>query len=118
MSEGVPAPRKRTQPTKPRAPKKTKVISQTKIEEAPPIINEETTVWEKELSDLFRTLRDPQDENVSSFTSTQKDPSCPLHTHVSLKKKVSKRGWEYVRCSEKNCPIWLPWDRHLNYVLS
>ena len=115
MSEGVPAPRKRTQPTKPRAPKKTKVISQTKIEEAPPIIHQETTVWEKELDDLFRTLRDPPDETVSS---TQKDPPCPLHTHVSLKKKVSKRGWEYVRCSEKNCPIWLPWDRHLNYVLS
>ena len=58
MSEGVPAPRKRTQPTKPRAPKKTKVISQTKIEEAPPIIHEETTVWEKELDDLFWTLRE------------------------------------------------------------
>ena len=73
MSEGVPALRKRTQPTKPRAPKKMKVISQTKIEEAPPIINEEappiineeappiineeTTVWEKELDDLFWTLR-------------------------------------------------------------
>ena len=117
MSEGVPAPRKRTQPSKPRAPKKTKVVSQTKVEEAPPIIPEVTVVWEKELDDLFRTLRDPQDENVSSFTSTQKDPYCPLHTHVSLKKKVSKRGWEYVRCSEKNCPIWLPWDLHLNYVL-
>ena len=72
-------------------------------------------MWEKELDDLFRTLRDPQDEGVSS---TEKDPSCPLHTHVSLKKKVSKRGWEYVRCSEKNCLIWLPWDRHLSYVLS
>ena len=102
MSEGVPAPRKRTQPTKPRAPKKTKVISQTKVEEAPHIINEDTVVWEKELDDLFRTLREPQDETVSSVTSTQKDPPCPLHTHVSLKKKVSKRGWEYVRCSEKN----------------
>ena len=113
MSEGVPAPRKRTPPTKPCAPKKTKVVSQTKVEEAPPFIPEDTVVWEKELDDLFRTLRDPQDENVS-----EKDPSCPLHTHVSLKKKVSKRGWEYVRCSEKNCPIWLPWDRHLSYVLS
>ena len=118
MSEGVPAPRKWTQPTKPRAPKKTKVISQTKIKEAPPIINEETTVWEKELDDLFRKLRVPQDENVLSFTSTRKDPYCPLHTHVWLKKKVLKQGWEYVRCSEKNCPIWLPWDLHLNYVLS
>ena len=118
MWEGVPASRKRTQPTKPRAPKKPKVISQTKIEEAPSIINEETTVWEKELDDLFRKLREPQDENVSSFTSFGKDPYCPLHTHVSLKKKVSKRGWEYVRYSEKNCPIWLPWDLHLNYVLS
>ena len=118
MSEGVPAPRKQTQPAKPCAPKKTKVVSQTKVEEAPPIINEDTVVWEKELDDLLRTLREHQDENASSFTSTQKDPSCPLHTHVSLKKKVSKRGWEYVRCSEKNCPICLPWDRHLNYVLS
>ena len=72
-------------------------------------------VWEKELDDLFRTLREPQDEGVKIEAA---DPSCPLHTHVSLKKKVSKRGWEYVRCSEKNCPIWLPWDRHLSYVLS
>ena len=118
MPEGVPAPRKRTQPTKPRAPKKTKVVSQTKVEEAPSIINEDTVVWEKELDDLFRKLREPQDENVSTFTRTQKDPYCPLRTHVSLKKKVSKRGWEYVRCSEKNCPMWLPWDLHLNYVLS
>ena len=109
---------KRTQPTKPRAPKKTKVVSQTKVEEAPPIINEDTVVWKKELDDLFRKLREPQDENVSTFTRTQKDPYCPLRTHVSLKKKVSKRGWEYVRCSEKNCPMWLPWDLHLNYVLS
>ena len=98
---------------KPRAPKKTKVVSQTKVEEAPPIINEDTVVWEKELDDLFRALREPQDETVSSVTSTPKDPPCPSHTHVSLKKKVSKRG-----CSGKNCPIWLPWDRHLNYVLS
>ena len=115
MSDGVSAPRKRTQPTKPRAPSKKKVVSQTRVEEAPPTIIEDTVVWEKELDDLFRTLREPQDEGVSS---TQKDPPCPLHTHVSLKKKVSKRGWEYVRCSGKNCPIWLPWDRHLNYVLS
>ena len=42
MSEGVPAPRKRTQPTKPHAPSKKKVISQPKVEEAPPIINEDT----------------------------------------------------------------------------
>ena len=112
MSEGVPAPRRRTQPTKPRAPSQKKVISQPKVEEAPPIIDEEL---EKELDDLFRTLREPQDEGVEIEAA---DPSCPLHTHVSLKKKVSKRGWEYVRCSEKNCPIWLPWDRHLSYVLS
>ena len=52
------------------------------------------------------------------YETVATDPSCPLHTDVSLKKKVSKRGWEYVRCSEKNCPIWLPWDRHLSYVLS
>ena len=115
MSENVPAPRQRTQPTKSRVPSKKKVVSQKKIEEVPPIINEDTVVWEKELDDLFRTLREPQDEGASS---TEKDPPCPLHTHVSLKKKVSKRGWEYVRCSEKNCPIWLPWDRHLSYVLS
>ena len=70
----VPAPRKRTYPTKPRAPKKTKVISQTKVEEAPPIIPEDTVVWEKELDDLFRTLLDPQEEGVSS---TEKDTSCP-----------------------------------------
>ena len=56
MSEGVPAPRKRTQPTKPHAPKKTKVISQTKVEEAPPIIGSGTVMWEKELDDLFCTL--------------------------------------------------------------
>ena len=87
MSEGVPAPRKRTQPTKPRAPKKTKVVSQTKVEEAPPIINEETTVWEKELDDLFRTLRDPQDKNVS-----EKDPACPLHTHVKEKSVETRMG--------------------------
>lgn len=31
---------------------------------------------------------------------------------------MSIKGWEYVRCSEKKCPIWLPWDRHLGYVLS
>ena len=99
----------------PPALSKKKVVSQTKVEEAPPTIIEDTVVWEKELDDLFRTLREPQDEGVSS---TQKDPPFPLHTHVSLRKKVSKRGWENVRCSEKNCPIWLPWDRHLNYVLS
>ena len=117
MSSGVPAPRKRTQPTKPRAPAKKKVISQPKVEEAPPIINtEDTVMWEKELDDLFRTLREPQDESVAKIEAT--DPSCPLHTQVSLNKKVSKRGWEYVRCSQKNCPIWLPWDRHLSYVLA
>ena len=60
MLEGVPAPSKRTQPREPRAPKKTKVVSQTKVEEAPPIINEATVVWEKELDDLFRKLRKPQ----------------------------------------------------------
>ena len=113
MSEGVPAPRKRTQPTKHRAPSKKKVVSQTKVDEAPPTISEDTVMWEKELDDLFRTLREPQDEGVK----IDMDPSCPLHTHVSLKKKVSKRGWEYVRC-RGNCPIWLPWDRLLNYVLS
>ena len=112
MSEGVPAPRKRTHPTKPRAPSKKKIVSQTKVEEAPPTIIEDTAVWEK-LDDLFRTLREPQDDGVK----IDKDPSCPLHTHVSLKKKVSKRGWEYVRCSEKNCQIWLPWDRHRSFVI-
>ena len=90
MSEGVPAPRKRTQPTKPRAPKKTKVISQTKIEEAPPIIHEETTVWEKELDDLFRTLRDPQDETVSHKNS--KGPALPFtHARVVEEKSVETR---------------------------
>ena len=97
MSEGVQAPRKRTQPSKPRAPSKKKVISQPKIEEAPVIINEDTVVWEKELDDLFRTLREPQDDGAAKIEAA--DPSCPLHTHVSMKKKVSKRGWEYVRCS-------------------
>ena len=81
-------------------------------EEAPAIITpgpvEDTVVWGKELDDLFRSLREP---------NNNADPTCPLHTHV-LKKKASKKGWEYVRCSEKNCPIWLPWDGHLGHVLS
>ena len=117
MSERVLAPLKRTQPTKPCAPSKKKAIQlqqQPKVEEAPPTIIEDRVVWEKELEDLFRTLQEPQDDGVK----IDWDPPCPLHTHESLKKQVSKRGWEYIRCSEKNCPIWLPWDRHLNYVLS
>ena len=69
MSEGVPAPRKRMQPTKPRTPNKTKVVSQTKVDEAPPIIGNGTVMWEKELDDLFCTLREPQDED---FSSTEK----------------------------------------------
>ena len=84
MSEGVPVPRKRTQPTKPRAPKKTKVISQTKIEEAPPIINEETTVWEKELDDLFWTLRER--------LKYSKGPALPsTHARVVEEKSVETR---------------------------
>ena len=92
--------------------KKIKPPTVVKEEEAPVIIPpgpiEDTLVWEKELDELFRTLREPKDDA---------DPTCPLHAQV-LKKKVSKKGWEYVRCSEKNCLIWLPWDGHLGYVLS
>lgn len=43
---------------------------------------------------------------------------CPLHEDVTLLKKTSAKGYEYVKCSEKNCPIWLPWDQCLSYVLS
>ena len=99
----MPAPRKRTQPTKPRTPKKKKV----KVEEAPIVVPpEDKMMWEKGLDDLFRSLREPP-----------KDKTCPLHAQV-LKKTVSKKGWEYTRCNEKNCPIWLPWDGHLEHVLS
>ena len=120
MSEGVPAPRKRTQPAKPRvSAKKIKAPfpppTTVKEEEAPvvvpPVPMQDTVVWEKELDDLFRSLRRPSKDKIHS------DPTCPLHAHL-LRKKVSKKGWEYVRCSEKNCPIWLPCDHHLGYVLA
>lgn len=42
---------------------------------------------------------------------------CPLHRGVILE-KISARGRNYVKCREKNCPIWLPWDQYLSHVLS
>ena len=41
---------------------------------------------------------------------------CPLHGNV-LERRTSAEGWEYVECSQKNCPILLPLDRNLCYVI-
>lgn len=64
-------------------------------EEAPVVIPagpiEDTVKWEKEVDDLFRTLRDPKDDVKIVGINLDLTPICPLHTHVSLKKSVHKR---------------------------
>ena len=67
----------------------------------------------RSVADVTRT---PRRERLK-IHKYSKGPVLPS-THACVVEEVSKRGWEYVRCSEKNCPIWLPWDLHLNYVLS
>lgn len=110
MEEGVPAPRNRTQPSKPRAPKKLKL----KVEEAPVVPDPQMQTWDQDLDDLFKTLR----EHPLPDKEVKIDDNLywPLHTHV-LNKKVSQKGWEYTRCQVKNCPIWLPWDQYLQQIL-
>jgi len=83
----------------------------------PPTLIQDTVVWGKELDYLFRTLRDPKDEEDG--VKINSDPSCLLHTHVSLKKEVPKKrlGVRPSAGSEKNFPISLRWDHHLSYVL-
>ena len=64
-------------------------------EEAPVVVSiEDKMVWEKELDDLFRSLREQPKEEVEIVGITSDlTHSCSLHTQ-ELKKKVSKKGWE------------------------
>ena len=111
MSEGVPAPHKRTQPPKLQVPKKLKL----KVEEAPVVPDPQKETWDKELDELFKNLREhpPQEEKEVKIDDNL---YFPLHTNV-LNKKVSQKGWEYTRCQVKNCPTWLPWDKYLQQIL-
>ena len=82
MSEGVPALRKlRVLPKK-----KNKHAIQTMVKEdgapfvIPPTLIQNTVVWEKELDDLFRTLRDQKMTTRMASRSTRTRPALYTRT--------------------------------------
>ena len=81
MSEGVPALRKLRV-----LPKKNKHAIQTIVKEdgapfvIPPTLVQDTVVWEKELDDLFRTLRDPKMTTRMASRSTRTRPALYTRT--------------------------------------
>ena len=86
--------------------------------EEPIVPDPQVQSWDQSLDELFQQLRDhPKPTEVLANTTVLNDQLfCPLHSQV-LEKKVSQKGWEYLRCDVKNCPIWLPWDQFLQQIL-
>lgn len=68
----------------------------------------------KKLDSLFASLREPS----KLFRQVPCEAPCPLHQEQLLTKRTSRKGWEYVKCDAKNCPVFLPWDDLMVFTLS
>ena len=80
------------------------------------------TFVNKKLDPLFRDMNKGHEAPPILGATVMPDAPiathcCPLHGNA-LERKKSAEGWEYVECSQKNCPILLPWDRNLSSVIT
>ena len=84
--------------------------------------------WQGRLDALFSGLKENNQtrrvEAPNQEAATMRRPDapiqvlqCPLHDHVRLEQQIAIEGMEFVECSEPNCPISLPWDKNLAYVI-
>ena len=46
-----------------------------------------------------------EEGEIPPIPPTEDPLRCPIH-YIALQPKVSERGWSYVQCEEKGCPIW------------
>lgn len=86
--------------------------------------------WEGGLDAFFRNMDEScnQTQRVTApnqETATMRRPNapiqglrCPLHDHVRLERQMAPDGEEFVECSEAGCPISLPWNKKLPFVIS
>ena len=96
MEEDGPAPRKKTQPSKPRAPKKLKLKEEeVKVEEALIVPDPQVQTWHQELDDLFKHLRDhpqPPEKTLNNTVNVDDQWVCPLHTTCWTRKSSREGG--------------------------
>ena len=113
MAAVLPPPRKRTHPTKvPTSNKKAKKEQVTVVQEG--ISNMAEANLDQELDHLLSSMR----HTSKLFRQAPSEAPCPLHPTLMLNKRTSKKGWEYVKCTEENCPVFLPWDDLMVFTLA